>query len=101
VRLEVSVFNENGVVCGLRASDFEITDKGVLQTFSVDEVSDLRLDIVTVAAPAESLDGVQVSLFEGALRALAQEVTSDDRLGLVLAGLPPARLRALANGPGS
>jgi hypothetical protein len=99
VRLEVSVFNEHGVVRGLKPADFEVSDRGVVQNIAVEEVSDLLLDIVAVAPPVESLEGAQIRLFEDALRALVQEVTADDRFGLVLAGLPPTRLRALEKGP--
>lgn len=110
VRLEVSVTDERGAVRGLEPDDFVVHDRGVRQVVRIEETVDAPLDLVLVAQPMSSVtytsgrfirdqvafvDADQVSRLTAGLSAFLGEVQQRDRLGVVLAGAPPTRLRSL------
>ena len=110
VRLEVSVTDERGAVRGLRHDDFVVHDSGVRQVVRIEESADAALDVVLVAQPMSSIaytsgrfirdeaafvDTDQISRVTAGLSAFLAEVQERDRLGVVLAGAPPSRLRSL------
>jgi hypothetical protein len=113
VRLEVSVTDERGAVRGLQADDFVVYDRGIRQVIRIEEVADAPLDLVLVAQPMSSIaytsgrvivdqsytvDSDQVSRVTAGLSAFLSQVQGRDRLGVVLAGAPPSRLRTLEFG---
>ena len=113
VRLEVSVTDERGAVRGLVHDDFIVHDNGVRQVVRIEESADAPLDLVLVAQPMSSIaytsgrwirdhsytvDTDQVSRVTAGLSAFLAEVQERDRLGVVLAGAPPTRLRSLELG---
>lgn len=101
VRFEVSVTNDRGAVPGLRDGDFVVLDRGVRQTIRIEESADAPLDLVLVAQPMGSvayLAGDQVSRVAAGLSAFLGQVQERDRLGALVAGAPPARLRSLEFG---
>jgi hypothetical protein len=55
VRLEVAVTNERGAVRALRPEEFEVLDSGSRQAISVEESTDVPLDLVLVAQPVASV----------------------------------------------
>jgi VWFA-related protein len=101
VRLDVSVTDDGGPVRGLTADDFTVEDSGSRQTIRVEEAVDAPLDLVLVAPPISSVaytSADQVSRVTAGLSAFLAQVQDRDRLGVVLAGAPPTRLRALTFG---
>lgn len=101
VRIEVSVTDDRGPFAGLRAEDFVLTDNGALQRPAVDELTDTPLDIVAVAQPLASLRQTsehQPSRIAAGFSAFLDNIAARDRLGVLLASAPPARLRPLAFG---
>ena len=113
VRLEVSVTDERGAVRGLKHDDFVVHDSGVRQVVRIEESADAPLDLILVAQPMSSIaytsgrwirdhsytvDTDQVSRVTAGLSAFLAAVQERDRLGVVLAGAPPTRLRALEFG---
>jgi hypothetical protein len=113
VRLEVSVTDERGAVRGLDRDDFVVHDSGVRQVVRIEESADAPLDLVLVAQPMSSVaytagrwivdhsfdvDTDQIARVTRGLSAVLAEVQERDRLGVVLAGAPPTRLRALEFG---
>ena len=110
VRLEVSVTDERGAVRGLGHDDFVVHDSGVRQVVRIEESADAPLDLMLVAQPMSSVaytsgriirdqgafvDTDQVLRVTAGLSAFLSQVQERDRLGAVLAGAPPTRLRAL------
>jgi hypothetical protein len=113
VRLEVSVTDERGAVRGLETDDFVVHDRGVRQVVRIEESAEAPLDLVLVAQPMSSIaytsgrwivdqsydvDTDQISRVTAGLAAFLSQVQERDRLGVVLAGAPPARLRSLEFG---
>jgi len=101
VRLEAGVSDVHGTVRGLRSSDFVVTDRGARQTVRVDERADAPLDLVLVAQPIASVASTsaeQAARMAPAISAVLDRVEARDRLGVILAGAPPTRLRALESG---
>jgi hypothetical protein len=114
VRLEVSVTDDRGTVRGLTSDDFAVHDSGVRQIVRSEESADAPLDFVLVAQPMSSIaytagrwivdqsfdvDTEQISRVTTGLSAFLGQVQQRDRVGVVLAGTPPTRLRALDFGP--
>lgn len=101
VRLIVSVNDDNGTVRGLKNSEFVVTDNGQKQLVTVDEGKDAPLDIMVVAQPKQSISATSpeqaARMFNG-LASLFTRFQDTDRIGVILAGAPPARLRALQPG---
>lgn len=101
VRIEVSVTDDHGPVQGLRPTDFVLTDNGVVQRPSVDELKDTPLDLVAVAHPLASLRQTseqQAPRIAAGFAAFVSNVDDRDRLALLLANAPAIRLRALTFG---
>ena len=113
VRLEVSVTDERGAIRGLERDDFVVHDSGVRQVVRIEESADAPLDLVLVAQPMSSLaytsgrwirdqsytvDTDPISRVTAGLSAFFAAVQERDRLGVVLAGAPPTRLRSLEFG---
>jgi RNase H-fold protein (predicted Holliday junction resolvase) len=113
VRLEVSVTDERGPMRGLQPDDFVVHDSGMRQVVRVEEVADAPLDLMLVAQPMSSVaytsgrwirdqsyevDTDQISRVTAGLSAFLGQVHERDRLGVVLAGAPPTRLRPLEFG---
>lgn len=102
VRLEVNVTDDRGPVRALRARDFIVIDNGVRQTVTVEETSDVPLDLVVVVQPLPSVvliaENEVAPVFAG-ISALFQHIEARDRASVFLAGAPPSRLRAFEFGP--
>lgn len=110
VRLEVSVTDDRGAVRGLERDDFVVHDRGLRQVVRVEESADAPLDLMLVAQPMSSVaytagrwvvdqsydvDTDQIARVTAGLSAFLSQVQERDRLGVVLAGAPPTRLRSL------
>jgi hypothetical protein len=101
VRLDVSVTDQQGNVRALRESDFTVVDNGVKQQIRVDEFADAPLDLELVAQPEDSLavtSAAQAARMPVGLAAFIRHVEDRDRLGAILAGAPPRKLRGLEPG---
>jgi hypothetical protein len=98
VRLDVSVTDDGGPVRGLTVDDFTVEDSGLRPGIRVEEAVDAPLDLVLVAPPISSVaytSADQVPRVTAGMSAFLAQVQDRDRLGVVLAGAPPTRLRAL------
>lgn len=102
VRLMVSVTQNGNAMRGLTRSDFAVTDNGKKQSVEVTELTDTPLDLVVLGQPIESIamtSAEQATSIARALTAVFQNVTPADRVGAILAGAPPTRLRRVEIGP--
>lgn len=102
VRLDVSVTDDHGNVRGLQASDFSVDDSGKAQAIRVEETADSPLDIELVAQPIASIAAVsrlEALRIAPGLTAFLRNIGKDDRLGVIVAGAPPKRIRDLSSGP--
>jgi hypothetical protein len=102
VRIDVSVTDDHGNVRGLQPADFLVTDCDKPQSISVAESADAALDLEMVAQTIPSITELsreQPARFAVALTAFLRNVGRDDRLGLIVAGAPPTRVRELSFGP--
>lgn len=103
VRLEVNVTDARGPVRGLRAEDFVVVDNGVVvQPVSVDETSDVPLDLVLVVPPLSAVTLIaedKVVPVSAGISAVSRYVEPRDRASVLLAGAPPSRLREFVFGP--
>jgi hypothetical protein len=120
VRLEVSVTDDRGAVRGLKHDDFVVQDSGVRRSVRIEESFDAPLDLMLIAQPLSSIaytsgrwiidqwphdegpsfevDTDQISRVTAGLSAFLSQVQPRDRVGAVLAGAPPTRLRSLEFG---
>ena len=101
VRLDVSATDDKGNVRALQASDFTVTDNGVTQKVRIDEFADAPLDLELVAQPTESLAATspaQAARMPAGLSEFIRQVEDRDRLGAIVAGAPPRKLRGLEPG---
>ncbi|HKV98521.1 MAG TPA: hypothetical protein VJN96_01795 [Vicinamibacterales bacterium] len=101
VRLDAGVIDDNGPVRGLHPEDFVVEDMGAKQAVRVEEYVDAPLDLVLVAPPVTAVaytSAEQVPRVSAGLSAFLGGVQERDRLGVVMAGAPPTRLRPLEFG---
>jgi VWFA-related protein len=101
VRIDVGVTDDKGPVAHLRAEDFVLTDNGARQQIRVDETQDAPLDLVAVTQPIESLQRTsdqQGPRIAAGFSAMLLDIDDRDRLAVLVASAPPARLRPLSFG---
>ena len=83
VRVDALVTDNNRPVMGLRAADFELRDKGVLQSIELVSLDTLPLNIVLAFDLSQSVEGERIERLRRASHALLAGVKADDRTGLV------------------
>jgi VWFA-related protein len=101
VRIEVNVTDAKGPVEGLQVRDFALSDNGVVQRLTVEELKDTPLDLVAVAQPLESLrltSQQQAPRIGAGFSAFLDHIGEQDRLAVLLADTPTLRLRAMSFG---
>lgn len=101
VRLDVSVTDDDGPLTGLRAEDFVVEDRSVRQSVHVDSSIDTPLDLVLVVQPMTAIaftSPEQAERLAPGVSSFLDHVKDDDRLGVILGGAPPTRLRAFSPG---
>lgn len=102
VRLEVSVTDDDGPVRGLLAKDFVVVDNGVVQAPSVEETTDVPLDLAVVVPPLPAVALIakdKVTAVAAGISTMFRSIEDRDRASVLLAGGPPSRLREFVLGP--
>ena len=84
VMLDVSVKRDGKPVAGLTASDFRLTDRGVLQTISDVSREQLRLDVTFVPDLVGAVEGPWLEGFRRAFDTMRRNLRTGDRARLVL-----------------
>lgn len=82
VRVDVLALRGKLPVAGLRAGDFEVRDNGVLQTVEAVESQDLAVNVVLSLDASGSVEGSRLADLKAAGMALANGLTSNDRMSL-------------------
>ena len=83
VRVDVLVAQNGHPVRGLRASDFELRDEGVLQKIALADVDKIPLSVVLVLDSSASLAGQPMEFLRSAASGLVNALTPPDRAALV------------------
>jgi VWFA-related protein len=83
VTIAVSVRNGNRPVAGLTASDFDVTDNGVLQEPATIAVEQLPIDLTLLLDLSSSVDGPLLERLKSAVRDTAALLRRGDRIRLV------------------
>jgi len=83
VRVDVLVAQNGHPVRGLRASDFELRDEGVLQKIALADVDKIPLSVVLVLDSSASLAGQPMEFLRSAAGGLVNALTPPDRAALV------------------
>jgi len=98
-RFDLAVERDDRAVTGLVVDDFEVTEGGrSIAGVAVTELRDVPFDMVLVLQPFASHAGDQIPLFDRAARGVFDGIRPSDRFGVVMAGKPPVRVRALQPG---
>jgi VWFA-related protein len=83
VRVDVLVTNDGRPVVGLKASDFEVTDNGVLQEPELVGLVQIPTNLVLVLDVSESVRGERLDRLREASGAMIGQLRPADRVGLV------------------
>jgi len=83
VRVDVLVTDRDKAVLGLKPSDFELRDNGVLQQVDLVSFEQIPLNVVLALDMSDSVSGNRLEQLREASSGLLGGLTSDDQAGLV------------------
>jgi VWFA-related protein len=83
VRVDVLVMDGKRPVVGLKASDFELRDSGVVQPIESVAIEDVPLNVMLALDTSESVDGTPLHDLKQAALAVVRLLRPDDRAALI------------------